>query len=199
MSPLLSTAQDVVWRRVVAADAAVLQLARRLERRWMTSLMRTLTGLGETASWLILALVLAASGGRGLEMAQLLLAGALSALLVSQSLKRTFRRARPTAGIADFAALIEDPDAFSFPSGHTAVAFGIAVALAGHGSLGWVLFPLALGIGLSRIYLGAHYPLDVAAGALVGSAAGLVGRSFVDGSLELALEAAFVLAELPPT
>lgn len=198
MSNLLTSAQDVVWRRVASLDAALLLLARRLEREWMTAFMRTLTSLGETGSWLILALVLTASGGRGPELAQLLLAGAVSALITSQILKRTFRRPRPTAGIADFTALTENPDAFSFPSGHTAVAFGIAVALAGQGSLGLVLFPLAAGIALSRVYLGAHYPLDVTAGALAGSASGLVGRSVVDGSLHLALEAALVLVELPP-
>jgi undecaprenyl-diphosphatase len=104
----------------------------------------------------------------------LLAAGTGLALLASQVLKRTCRRPRPTSGIGGFAALAENPDAFSFPSGHTAVAFAAAFSLAGEGSgLGWLLLALAVGIALSRVYLGAHYPLDVAAGALLGLAAGI--------------------------
>ncbi len=58
----------------------------------------------------------------------------------------------------------------SFPSGHTQTAFGAATALTCYWR-GWftpLIFALACGVGLSRIYLGVHFPLDVAAGALVG-------------------------------
>ena len=92
----------------------------------------------------------------------------------------------PTAGVdridrmGGFAALIEIPDAFSFPSGHTAAAFAIAVALAGEGhGLGPLTLSLAGGIGLSRVYLGAHYPLDVAAGVGLGALCGLAARLLI--------------------
>jgi undecaprenyl-diphosphatase len=186
-SPTLSTA-GLAWERVVRADAALLVLVRRLERRWVTSLMHSLTQLGEVGSWVILALVLSAVGGAAADAAVLLLSGACTALLSSQVLKRTIRRHRPTRGLTGFAALVENPDAFSFPSGHTAVAFGVAASLLGVGdALEWVMFPLAAGIGVSRVYLGAHYPLDVAAGAAVGCGSGLVARGLADGTLLLLL------------
>jgi undecaprenyl-diphosphatase len=185
------------WRRVVAVDTAVLLLLRRRESDGLIRLMRALTRLGDTGSWLTLALVLAASGGPGPALAAHLSTAALLALVLSQTLKRTFRRARPTAGISGFAALVENPDAFSFPSGHTAVAFAVAAALAGQGDgLGLVLFPLAIGIGLSRLILGAHYPLDVAAGALVGLAAGPLARGLLDGSLMTQAQATRLLLGL---
>jgi membrane-associated phospholipid phosphatase len=62
------------------------------------------------------------------------------------------------------------PAGLSFPSGHAIVAFGIAVLLAPYlGVRGrTVVFGLAVLVGVARIYLGAHNPLDVAAGAGAG-------------------------------
>ena len=145
----------------------------------MTRLMKTLTHLGDTSTWVVVGLALAFSGGLGPRYAALLGLGATIAVLASQALKRLCCRARPSC-LAGFAALVENPDAFSFPSGHTAAAFGIAVALAGEGSgLGALTLTLASGIAMSRVYLGAHYPLDVAAGTLVGSLAGIAARLIV--------------------
>ena len=175
MIPLRSTLEQSVWRWVVSIDQAILLSIRRRESALMTRLMRTLTHLGDTASWVVTGLVLAAAGH--VRWCVLLGTGAGLAVAVSQVLKRLCCRARPSSGIGGFAALAENPDAFSFPSGHTAAAFGVAVALAGQGSgLGVLLLVLAAGVAVSRVYLGAHYPLDVAAGILVGSLAGAVAR-----------------------
>jgi membrane-associated phospholipid phosphatase len=59
----------------------------------------------------------------------------------------------------------------SFPSGHTLVAFALAEVY-GDAYGRWWTYPLAAVIGYSRVYLGAHWPSDVAAGALIGSLMG---------------------------
>lgn len=177
----MSTERRTSLDRILLYDAALLVRMRRWHLPRLTRLMRALTHLGDTASWVAMGLVLAASGGDGPRLALLLGLGAGLATLLSQPLKRLCGRARPDSGGVDgFVALARNPDVFSFPSGHTAAAFGVAVALAGQGhGLGHLALVLAAGIGVSRVYLGAHYPLDVAAGALLGLVAGSLARVIV--------------------
>lgn len=170
-------------QRVVELDAALLLFVRRWESRAATRLMRTFTRLGDPGSWVVTGLAIGTTGGDGPRCACLLGIAAMLALVTSQVLKRACCRPRPTCRIAGFAALVECPDAFSFPSGHTTVAFAVAVALTGQGSgLGLLTLALAVGIALSRVYLGAHYPVDVAAGVVLGAGAGLLARLVVGSS-----------------
>jgi undecaprenyl-diphosphatase len=86
-------------------------------------------------------------------------------------LKPTVARTRPVSIRAYEAArdVPPIPRTLSFPSGHTAGAFGAAVSLSRmwpQGRVAW--WSLALLMGYSRIYVGHHYPLDVAGGAIVG-------------------------------
>jgi undecaprenyl-diphosphatase len=175
------------WRRVHALDLALLLRVQRRESERVTRLMCALTHLGDTATWVAATAVLAAAGGAAARCASLLAAAVVLALALSQALKRLCSRPRPrlAAGVAEapVRAHEDDPDAFSFPSGHTAVAFAAAVVLGGVApDLPLVTFPLAAGIGASRVYLGAHYPLDVLVGALLGTGAGWVVRSFLFGA-----------------
>jgi undecaprenyl-diphosphatase len=178
---LIPLRAEAVWQRVASIDERLLLSVRRWESRLMTRLMRGLTHLGDPASWVLLGLAFGFSGGAGPRLCALLGTAAFLALGVTQPLKQICRRERPSNGIGGFAALVESPDVFSFPSGHTSVAFAIAAAFAGQavGPLGTFLLVLAIGIGVSRVYLGAHYPLDVAAGALVGTACGTAARLIV--------------------
>ena len=164
--------------RMLALDASLLLGMRQWQGPWRTRLARALTRMGNASSWTVAALALLATRtAPGVRLGLRLAVAALLATAVSQALKRWLLRPRPTRAIAGFTALAENPDAFSFPSGHTTAAFAVAAAFAGAGfGLGPASLALAAGIGLSRVYLGAHYPLDVAVGAVLGSACGVVAR-----------------------
>ncbi len=66
----------------------------------------------------------------------------------------------------------DDKHEQSFPSGHMAGTVAVARAIGrNHPEVGAVAGAAAIGIGMSRIVKGAHWPLDVAAGAVIGLAA----------------------------
>lgn len=95
-----------------------------------------------------------------------------AALLVTL-LKDAFDRARPPVADPGLDPVGVVPSSASFPSGHAATAFAAAVAVAlVYPRLGRPLLALAAVIALSRVYLGVHYVLDVAAGTLLGVAVG---------------------------
>jgi undecaprenyl-diphosphatase len=78
--------------------------------------------------------------------------------------------------------MIANVSTASFPSGHTALAFTIAVMLSDwRPDLKNYLYSLAVLIGFSRIYLGAHFLVDVLAGALLGY---LIGRVVLSDKLD---------------
>ncbi len=63
----------------------------------------------------------------------------------------------------------------SMPSGHATVAFAFLTTAAPKLPYGWIyLTPLALGVALSRVFLGVHYPSDILVGGIWGSIVGLL-------------------------
>jgi undecaprenyl-diphosphatase len=169
------------FRRILSFDEALLLGMRRFHSPVRTAVARTLTRLGDASTWTALGLAsIATLTPRGIHLGLRLGAATGIATLLSQTLKRSLTRARPDVSIEGFEALAANPDRFSFPSGHTAAAFGVAVAFAGEpAGLSPLALLLATGIGLSRVYLGAHYPLDVGVGALLGVFAGIAARLLV--------------------
>jgi undecaprenyl-diphosphatase len=95
-----------------------------------------------------------------------LLALVISHLIV-QLIKRTVGRPRPSRSV-DCRTLVNEPDRFSFPSGHSAAAMSVAVVYAiAFPPLAIVLIPIATLVGASRVCLGVHYPGDVLIGQLI--------------------------------
>jgi undecaprenyl-diphosphatase len=92
-------------------------------------------------------------------------------LLVERAvLKMLVHRERPGSTVPDAVLRDAAPTGLSFPSGHAIIAFGIATLLTPY--LGWrgrtVVWVLAVLNNVSRVYLGAHNPLDVVCGAAAG-------------------------------
>ena len=98
----------------------------------------------------------------------------LDLLLVNLTLKPLVARVRPYDLGFDLNLITHHPSDFSFPSGHTAVAFAGAVALYAAGKK-WMAAGLvyACCMGFSRMYLLMHYPSDVLFGALFGALCGV--------------------------
>lgn len=108
---------------------------------------------------------------------------ALDVLLCNLIIKPLVARPRPYTYRPELELLVEKLSDFSFPSGHTAVAFAGAVALLrSRTRWGIPAVILAALIGLSRLYLYVHYPTDVLCGALLGAACGVFGAFLANWS-----------------
>lgn len=100
-------------------------------------------------------------------------------------IKRMVPRDRPSRYFAEFVAPDERIFHGSFPSGHTTTSFALAtiLVLATRGGrrawIGQLAVLWAALVGISRIYRGVHWPSDVAAGALLGIAGGILSFALV--------------------
>lgn len=105
---------------------------------------------------------------------QVLVAGTIAGIIRLPIMKLAGRM-RPSN--FDFAIPLENvySTETSFPSGHTTLAFGIAVAVwvlvseSDWQWVRWMFLAWAFLVGVSRIYVGVHYPTDVLAGAVLGT------------------------------
>jgi undecaprenyl-diphosphatase len=116
---------------------------------------------------------------------------AILALLVNAVLGQLWYHPRPFVDHPDQTVLLVKHGADnSFPSDHASVAFAVAFAvLVFHRRLGALLILVAIGVGLDRILVGVHYPVDVAASVLVGLGSAalvtLAGRRYVTWAVRL--------------
>ncbi|TMC53959.1 MAG: phosphatase PAP2 family protein [Chloroflexi bacterium] len=135
-----------------------------------------LSDLGEGLGWVAAGAALAWLGGSKGRRAGLAvsIASLGTTYVVQRMIKPVFRRKRPFVGRDILVVGIRTTDA-SFPSGHAASSFAAATALAAfYPKATPLVFAVATGVGASRVHLGHHFPSDVAAGGLIGIAAGTV-------------------------
>jgi len=145
--------------------------------RWVRIYVVGATRAGDGWLWYAMGLAILLFGGetRFEALAAAIVASAISALLFMW-LKRFTGRRRPCQIEPHCWATLLPPDHFSFPSGHTMMAFAVAVSLSlFYPTLAIGLLFCALSIAMSRILLGMHFLSDVVVGALIGTGLGYAG------------------------
>ena len=108
------------------------------------------------------------------KWAVVLLLGISVLAVIVMSLKFIIRRRRPEG---KWGSIYRNTDPHSFPSGHAARAFLIAVMATGLGPawVGIVLWVWAPLVALARVAMGVHYASDIVAGMLVGILVAIIG------------------------
>ena len=133
---------------------------------------------GDSWFWGLGMLILILVGGafwREWAIYQLFWISVLAAVVLT--LKFTIRRKRPAG---EWGAIYRNTDPHSFPSGHAARSFLVAVlaSLLGPVWLAVILWIWAPIVSLARVSMGVHYVSDVVAGAIVGVTAAVLGWQF---------------------
>ncbi len=154
-----------------------------LRAPWFDPIVKGITYLGEAGwFWILLSLVLILTKTyrkTGIECGTSLV---LHLILVNGVAKNLFRRVRPYEVIDGLINLVGKQSDFSFPSGHTAASFAVAVVLLLRApkKISIPAIVLAVLISLSRLYVGVHYPTDVLGGAIIGTLCAFLAVWLVD-------------------
>jgi membrane-associated phospholipid phosphatase len=179
-SPELLTHWGLGWLLALASTWIFIELAwdvpimlaiHRYTRPWLTLLMLIITQTGNWIAVIVLAIALYWLWRHARKLDALtMLVSFIGAVAISSVLKLVFARPRPDV----FPPLVP-VSTYSFPSGHALAAMGLygllAILLWRGRRRGWAVLSAAwvLLIGLSRIYLGVHYPSDVLASLALGT------------------------------
>lgn len=147
-----------------------------LRSSYLDILMVCMTNLGGAGVSIFTCLVLVLYGLNIDGLGQSAVIALTGSHLVVRLIKKFVSRRRPYMVLDDVnlkdGYILKD---YSFPSGHTAACFSLAVVISSYfPPVAPFVLLIALLTGISRIYLGVHYPTDVFIGALIGSIFGLL-------------------------
>ncbi len=186
LRPGVATAVLGVSAVLVSGQRYVLGEGRAVEAvndwpRWIGAPLEQSMGLGTLLAGLLLTAAVAVVTLRPRATAAVLLAS-LGAWRLDNVVKDVIERPRPPGVLHDLTVRAES-DGFGFPSGHTSMAFAFAAVL--HpllpGRWRWVPWGLASAVGVARMYVGVHFPMDVVGGAALGIAVGGAAGLLVGG------------------
>lgn len=179
-SPLATIDLQTIRDGIASADAAVFRLINHgLAAKWLDVLMLAVTtlGVGLVQAAIGLAVVIAGAVRRRDDLQRMgyaALAAYAGSGLISQLVKHLGDRPRPLLVLFDARVVGSPLFVQSFPSGHATTAFAAAFVWAAFlPRARWGFYGLAGLAALSRVYLGAHFPLDVVYGAFLGAVIGI--------------------------
>ena len=137
-------------------------LNRKFHSNASDNFMKNITQLGSTYTAVIISLSLMLYN---IHMGFILIVNLLTSQFIIQLIKRVVHRPRPYKTL-EWAVAINPPKCMnSLPSGHSGSALSIALVLSSFfPALKIALIFIAILVGISRSYLGVHYPTDVAIG-----------------------------------
>lgn len=170
---------SLVWTSGQRVDAAFFSFFNRPGQRprWVDTAMLLYTQLGNGLTAFAAAPILFFFENR--LLAYQLVFGTLSLWFVVELIKTCITRSRPFDKLRGVRIVGTRARGYSFPSGHTSQAFFMATMLGrcfeSGTALCAVLYFAALLVGITRIYVGMHYPRDVLAGACLGTVWGFIG------------------------
>jgi len=154
----------------------LLQVNRHFDKKLLNLFFRTVTHLGGadiTIAATFLLILLSSGDAKLTAFASAL--GLSASHIPVHVIKQHFPRKRPYMMIEKTMFPANPLQDHSFPSGHTtAISSVMTPYILFNPQLAIVLIPLGLCVGISRIYLGLHYPSDVLAGGIFGTITGIV-------------------------
>lgn len=162
----------LVLEMIQKLDGNLLLAIQQLHIDWLNPIVAVFTQMGDVGLlWIICSALMLCWKPTRKAGALALMALVLGALCTNLTIKPLVERARPWVDLPILPLVAED-DPHSFPSGHTCAAF--AAGMIWMRTLPWKwtrVFGVVMAVcmGLSRLYVGVHYPSDVLVGALVGS------------------------------
>jgi membrane-associated phospholipid phosphatase len=160
-------------QRYVIGEGRVVDAVNELPR-WLGAPLELVMPVGTLGAGLLLTAVVAVVALHWRPTAAVL-AAAFVSWRADNVLKDLVERQRPPAILhSDITLRDSEATGFGFPSGHTTTAFALAAVL--HPLLPrrwrWVPWAVAVAVGVARMYVGAHFPMDVLGGAALGVAIG---------------------------
>ena len=154
-----------------------------IRQDWLTPIMKIFTALGEHGIFVIIVTLLFLCFSRTRKMGISCACGLVLSFVVNNLIiKNVVARIRPYNAIDGLVCITNIPLDFSFPSGHTAVVFVMAIILFRRvsGKIGIFALVVAALVAFSRLYLGVHYLSDVLVGAISGGMLGYLAARIVD-------------------